>query len=95
MDSVPIVRSDNTAPESGEDYWVDLETTTTSSTRPKPQPPKRGVNENMKQRLKQETFAPYQQNWGAWVLLVVGIFALMFKISGGFDTIPVIPVPDL
>ncbi len=90
MDSVPIVRSDSSPPETGEDYWVDLE-----SAAPKRKAPKRGVNESMKERLKQETFAPYKQNWGAWVLLVVGLFALAFRLSGGFDTIPVIPVPDL
>lgn len=90
MDSVPLVGS-RTQPESGEDYWVEL----TETSVPPTKKPARGVGQRMEQRLRAETVAPYEQNWALWALIVVGVIALVFKLAGGFDTIPVIRVPDL
>lgn len=56
---------------------------------------RRGVNENMKEKLRKETFAPYEQNWAAIAVAVVSLLVAIFRITGGLDSIPVIPVPDL
>lgn len=90
MDSVPLVGA-RTPPESGEDYWVDLGE---SGVTP-PRRASRGVGKSMEKRLRAETVAPYTQNWVLWAVIGVGVTALVFKLAGGFDTIPVIPVPDL
>lgn len=93
MESIPLVRPD-TSPESGEDYWVDLGAKEAQKPAP-PQPPKRGVNESMKERLRKETFAPYEQNWALWIIVSIAFIAILFKLAGGFDSIPIISVPDL
>lgn len=100
MDSIPLVRPEN-SPETGEDYWVDLDIADKENKAIKERERARktirgrGVNENMKERLRKETFAPYEQNWAAIAVVVVAVLAAVFSITGGLDSIPVIQVPDL
>lgn len=53
------------------------------------------VDEKVIEKLKQEIVQPYSQNWIGVVVVVVAVLVVAFKVTGGFDAIPVIPVPDL
>jgi hypothetical protein len=95
MDTVPLV-----AGEDSVDGWVDLKASAqTARRRVESEQRLKESQENMedalKDRLRQEVVRPYQQNWILWISLAVAMLAVAFKISGGFDAIPVIQVPDL
>lgn len=94
MDSVPLVTG------SKQDGWVDLKTTTIDAQKRVEEEERliqsrASVNENVKEKLKQEVVQPYKQNWILWISMAIALLAIAFNLSGGFDTIPIIPVPDL
>ena len=91
MESVPLVGTGPDA-ESGEDYWVDLRQGIPAAAPPRPKKP---INSRLKRKLKEEVVSPYTQNWILWVSAIIAILAIAFYAVGGFDTIPIIQVPDL
>lgn len=94
-ESVPLVGGDG-----GADGWVDLsegkarerrrveEAERIARSRDK-------VDDRVIEKLKDEIVRPYNQNWLGIVVVAVAVLAVAFKVSGGFETIPIIPVPDL
>jgi hypothetical protein len=95
MDTVPLV-----AGEDGVDGWVDLKASAQTARRrveseQRLKESQEKMEDTLKDRLRQEVVQPYQQNWILWISLAVAMLAVAFKISGGFDAIPVIQVPDL
>lgn len=102
LDSVPLVRSNRATPESGEDYWVDGNVMLSDADKGasggrgarktvKPKP----IDEGLKNKLKEEVVTPYKQNWILRVALGIALLSVLVKLFGGFDTIPIISVPDL
>lgn len=53
------------------------------------------VDDAVVEKLKNEIVQPYQQNWIGIVVVAIAILAVAFKFTGGFESIPIIPVPDL
>lgn len=97
MTSVPLVRSEAT-PESGEDYWMDLNDSVRLSDptkSPKAKSPTRPIDDKLRERLKKEVVSPYTQNWILRVTLVVVVLIVLVAIFGGEEKIPIIRVPDL
>ena len=92
MPSVPLVRPD-VSPESGEDYWVDLEKSIESTGEVKKKAPR--IDQNLKSKLKEEVVSPYTQNWILRVFVVVLVLVILVGIFGGEDTVPIISIPDL
>lgn len=94
-ESVPLVGGDG-----GAEGWVDLsegkarerrrveEAERIARSRAK-------VDDRVIEKLKDEIVRPYNQNWLGIVVVAVALLAVAFKLSGGFETIPIIPVPDL
>lgn len=96
LPSVPLVRSD-APPESGEDYWMDInEAATVDEVKnAKPSAEKSPIDENLRNRLKEEVVSPYTQNWILRIAIVVFILAVLVSTFGGSDTTPIISLPDL
>lgn len=94
MESVPLVGARD-EPETGEDYWVDLSSGQPADAGESPRRARKGVGKEMEMKLRREVVSPYTQNWILWVVVGVAVLAVAFKLSGGFDEIPIIPVPDL
>jgi hypothetical protein len=95
MDTVPLV-----AREDSVDGWIDLKAGAEKAKRrleseQRLKESREKVDDSMKERLKQEVVQPYQQNWILWISIAIAMLAIAFKITGGFDAIPVIRVPDL
>lgn len=92
MDSAPLVP--------GMDGWIDLGESAENQ-RKKDEKKQRlersrnKVDDAMKSKLKSEVAQPYEQNWILWISVAVAVLAIAFKVTGGFDAIPIIPVPDL
>lgn len=97
LPSVPLVRSD-ASPESGEDYWMELDNVNKSDKEKegenKPEERKK-IDDEMKERLKQEVVSPYTQNWILRVVIVVAVLIVLVAIFGGAENTPIISVPDL
>jgi hypothetical protein len=95
MDSVPLVSGGG-----DQDGWVDLKVESEKKrranvSRERLERSRGKVDDNMKQRLKKEVVQPYEDNWILWIIAFIAFLAVAFKLSGGFDTIPVIRVPDI
>lgn len=96
LPSVPLVRAD-ASPESGEDYWVALDETAkvVEEGSGKGKSEKEGIDEGLKQRLKEEVVSPYTQNWILRAVAVVLVLVVLVAIFGGEEKVPIIRVPDL
>lgn len=98
MPSVPLVRPD-VSPESGEDYWMDVDDATIlAKDTPPPADSNKGdkvIDDRLRERLKQEIVSPYQQNWILRVAAVVFVLVVLVAIFGGEEQVPIIHVPDL
>lgn len=98
LPSVPLVRPD-ASPESGEDYWMDLENANNEGEKKegevKPEVRKKKIDDEMKERLKQEVISPYTQNWILRVVIVIAVLIAAVAIFGGAENTPIISVPDL
>lgn len=94
-ESVPLVTG-----QGARDGWVDLKAGARKAAKAQQGAERlersRGkVDDAMKEKLKKEIVQPYTQNWIGVVVVAVALLAIAFWLSGGFETIPVIPVPDL
>lgn len=95
LPSVPLVRPD-ASPESGEDYWMELdEVNDESKSAPEKAPKRKDIDDQLKERLKQEVVSPYTQNWILRVVVAVVVLIVLVAIFGGSENTPIIPVPDL
>lgn len=99
LPSIPLVRPE-ASPESGEDYWMDLDKAKQKSEDDKKDEEKKTserkkIDDELKERLKQEVVSPYTQNWILRVTIVVAVLIALVAIFGGTENTPIISVPDL
>lgn len=98
LPSVPLVRPEAT-PESGEDYWMDITDAKTLGDTidedEESQQKKPSIDENLRNRLKQEVVSPYTENWILRAVIIVAVLVVLVAMFGGSDKTPIIELPDL
>lgn len=56
---------------------------------------KPNIDENLRNRLKQEVVSPYTENWILRAVIIVTVLVVLVAIFGGTDKTPIIELPDL
>ncbi|CAN8067865.1 unnamed protein product [Agarophyton chilense] len=93
LESIPLVRRE-APPESGEDYWMDATSAQSEATTDERRDASQ-IDQQLKDKLREEVVRPYAQNWILWISLGVMALVLAVWAVGGVDTLPIISVPDL